>query len=42
MQIYSNIFNILYTNLGVLQGSILGPVLFDLCVADMKMCIKWQ
>ena len=36
VQIDSNISNILYTNFGGTQGSILGPALFNLCVADMK------
>ena len=36
VQFFSNIFNILYTNFGVSQGYILGPVLFYLCAADMK------
>ena len=40
VQIDSNISNILYTNFGVLQGSILGPVLFNLCVADMKSVLN--
>ena len=36
VQIDSIISNILYTNFGVSQGSILEPILFFLCVADMK------
>ena len=35
VQIDSSISNILITSFGVLQGSILGPILFNLCVADM-------
>ena len=36
VQIDSNISNILYINFGVPQRSILGPVLLNLCAADMK------
>ena len=36
LQIDSNISNILYTNFGVPQGSILRPVLINLRLADMK------
>ena len=35
VQIDSSISDILITTLGVPQGSIPGPILFNLCVADM-------
>ena len=47
VQIDSSISNILITSFGVLQGSILGPILFNLCVADMtnilseSQCIQY-
>ena len=47
VQIDSSISNILITSFGVLQGSILGPILFNLCVADMtnilseNQCIQY-
>ena len=40
VQISSNISNILYTNFGVPEGSILVPVLFNLCVAEMKSILN--
>ena len=37
VQIDSSISKILYTNFGVPQGSILAPILFNLCAAVMKI-----
>ena len=48
VQIYSTIYNILIANFGVLQGSILGPILFNLSVADKtnilseSQCIQYS
>ena len=47
VQIDSSISNILITNFGVPQGSLLGFILFNLCVADMtnilseSQCIQY-
>ena len=47
VQIDSGIFYVLITNFGVPQGSILGAILFNLCVADMtnilseSQCIQY-
>ena len=40
VQIDSKISNILYTNFSAPQASILGPVLFNLCVAGMKSILN--
>ena len=40
IQIDLNISNILCTNVGVPQRSIVGPVLFNLCVADVKSILN--
>ena len=43
----SSISNILITNFGIPEGSVPGPILFNLCVADManilseSQCIKY-
>ena len=47
IQIDSSISNILITNLGIPQGSILEPIVFKLCVADLtnilseSQCIQY-
>lgn len=39
VQIDSSYSSILFSNFSVPQGSILWPVLFNLCVADMHSCL---